>query len=93
MMKEINVNDFCAVNGTATDKEAERLYDHIKYLTSDGATVVLDFSAIECVDLSFFKTILPHYYPATAQLKFSNLSENQKPLVKETYLCLIQGLL
>lgn len=54
MMKEINVNDFCAVSGTATDKDAERLYDHIKYLASDDTTVVLDFSAIQCVDLSFF---------------------------------------
>ena len=92
-MKEIDVNSFCAVSGTATGKDAERLYDHIKYLTSAGTTVVLDFSAIECVDLCFFKTILPHYYPDNDHLKFSNLSRFQKALLRETYLCLIQGVL
>jgi len=93
MMKEINVNDFCAITGTATNTDAENLYNHIKDLTSDNTIVVLDFCDIKCVDLSFFKTLLPYYYPDTEHLKFSNLSADAMPLVKETFSCLIQGAL
>lgn len=92
-MKEINVNDFCAVNGIATNTDAEKLYNHIKELTSEGTTIVLNFSDIKCVDLSFFKTIIPHYYPDNNHLKFSNLPNDSEDLVKETFLCLIQGAL
>lgn len=91
MMKEINVNDFCAVNGIATNTDAEELYNHIKELTLEGTTIVLDFSDIKCVDLSFFKTILPHYFPDTKNLKVSNLPDNSEDLFREALLCVIHG--
>lgn len=88
MYKQIDVNDFCAVDGIATDSDAELLYQHLKSMAADDIIIVLNFANIKVVHLSFFKALLLHYFPDFKHLKLCNLTKEQLPLVKEALLCL-----